>query len=455
MKNPFRNMSRGLLALAGLVAGLILVVLFVVTGRGPGHDETASRVPTLGVIEVRALDFRLEARGHGVARPAETWQATANVPGRVVERHPGLESGTLLPKGTLLLALDPSRYELAIAEAEAELSSLSAEQEQLDREEANTRRLLELERERLELAEQELERIERLVSTGSVSRSRHDEQRRATVAQRQAVASLENTLALVPSRRDRLQAQKERTSTRLDQARQDLADTRFEAPYDLRLGGVEVEMHQHAAAGQRLFEADSLEAAEVEAHVPISMLRRLMGSVAMADRADDALDISERLDFSAIRAKVELVGAEGVEWPARVTRVASGLDPGTRAARVVVTVDDPYRNALPPDRPPLQRDMYVRVRLSAKSPEALLVVPAVAVHQGEVYLVDENDRLERRPISVAFEQHDLAVIREGLSPGDRVIVDDLVPALDGMEVTPRRNEVMEERLRTLARGETP
>lgn len=200
MKNPFRNLSRGFLALAGLAAGLILAVLFVLTGRGPGHDETASRVPTLGVIEVRALDFRLEARGHGVARPAETWQATANVPGRVVKRHPGLESGTLLPEGTLLLALDPSRYELAIAEAEAELSSLSAEQEQLDREEANTRRLLELERERLELAEQELERIESLVSTGSVSRSRHDEQRRATVAQRQAVASLENTLGIETNR---------------------------------------------------------------------------------------------------------------------------------------------------------------------------------------------------------------------------------------------------------------
>jgi multidrug efflux pump subunit AcrA (membrane-fusion protein) len=69
--------------------------------------------------------------------------------------------------------------------------------------------------------------------------------------------------------------------------------------------------------------------------------------------------------------------------------VASGLDPVTRTARVVVTVDAPYRGADPPARPVLQRDMYVRVRLSADSPEPLLVVPASAVHQGEVYLVDE------------------------------------------------------------------
>ncbi|WP_438887247.1 hypothetical protein, partial [Bacillus cereus group sp. Bce037] len=65
----------------------------------------------MAVIEAQPLAFRLEARGHGVARPVETWQAVANVSGRVVARHPNLESGSLLREGTLLLALDPSRYE--------------------------------------------------------------------------------------------------------------------------------------------------------------------------------------------------------------------------------------------------------------------------------------------------------------------------------------------------------
>jgi RND family efflux transporter MFP subunit len=449
-----QRLSRGFMVLTGLVAGLVLAALFVANRQTPTHGETPSQMPTLAVIEVQAVPFRLEARGHGVARPAETWRAISNVSGRVVERHPNLESGALLPAGTPLLALDPDRYRLAIGEAESELAGLAAERAQLTAEEENTRRLLDLERERLTLAEQELSRFESLTPS-VVSRSQLDEQRRGTLAQRQAVASLDNQLRLLPSRLRRLEAQVERAATRLDQARRDLEDTRFVAPYDLRLGEVEVELHQHVGAGLRLFQADSIETAEVEAQVPLEMLRRLMAAVPHPERREQALDIGERLDFSAIRADVFLVGAEGVHWSARVTRVASGLDPGTRTARVVVTIDEPYRRAEPPERPALQRDMYVRVHLSAGSPEPLLVVPASAVHQGEVYRVDERERLERRRVEVAFEQHDLAVIREGLVPGDLLIVDDPVPAIEGMRLVPRRDNELESRLRRVAAGEAP
>ncbi|MGM0639239.1 MAG: efflux RND transporter periplasmic adaptor subunit [Pseudomonadota bacterium] len=455
MKLTLKRMARVITVLAGLAVGIGLAVLFVVNRQTPTHGESVSAAPSLGVIEVQPLKFRLEARGYGVARPAETWQAIANVPGRVIERHPDLESGTLLRKGTLLLALDPSRYRLAIAEAEAELAGLAAEHDQVEAEAENIRRLLTLERDRLSLAEQELSRIESLAESGTVSRSRHDEQLSATLAQRQAVASLNNQLTLIPSRRERLKAQVERAGTRLEQAHRDLKDTRFVAPYDLRLRQVDVEMHQHVGAGQRVFQADSIEAAEVEAHIPISMMRRLMGSVAFSQPEADALDLSDWLDFSAIRAEVYLVGAVAVHWPARVTRVASGLDPGTRTVRVVVMVDELYRHARPTDRPPLQRDMYVRVHLSTESPEPLLVVPAATVHRGEVYRVDKDDRLEFRLVQVAFEQNDLAVIRDGLAPGDRVIVDDPVPALRGMPVTPLRDEELEQRLQRWALGEAP
>lgn len=454
MKPSVERMGRALLVAAGLLVGAGLMALFVINRQAPTHGEIEPAVPKLRVIEVRPVDFRLEARGHGVSRAANSWQANANVSGRVVERHPDLESGTLVREGTLLLALDPSRYRLAVAEVEAELASLSAERDRLHTEEANTRRLLDLEKERLALSEQELSRIERLVEQGSISRSRRDEQYRATVAQRRAVASLENELALLPARREYLEAQLERGATRLMQAKQDLADTRFEAPYDLRIDEVEIDLHQHAAAGQRLFRADSIEAAEIEAHIPLPMLRRLMGSVLRATPPADALDIGERLDFSAIGAEVRLAGAPDVRWPARVTRVASGLDPATRAVRVVVTVDAPYDKVAPPERPALQPGMFVQVHLTAASQEPLLVVPAAAVHDGEVYRVADRDRLERRPVSVAFEQNDLAVIDEGLSPGDRVIVDDPVPALDGMAIEPQRDEALEQRLRALARGET-
>lgn len=450
----FRSRGRAFFIPLGLLVGVGLVVLFIMNSQSPTHGEIEAVVPKLTVITVQPMEFQLAARGYGVTRAADSWQAVANVPGRVVERHPNLESGTLVRKGTLLLALDPGRYKLAIADTEAELASLSAELSQLDTEEENTQRLLKLEQTRLTLAEQELARIERLAKSGTVSQSQRDEQRRATVAQRQSVATLENQLALLPTRIAYLQAQVERARTRLEQAREDLADTRFVAPYDLRIDEVDIELHQYATAGQRLFRGDSIAAAEIETHIPLPMLRRLMGSVQRTTPPADALDISELVDFSAIDIEVRLAGAEEIRWPARVTRVASGLDPATRTARVVVVVENPYDRVAPSKHPHMQPGMYVQVYLTAMNREPLLVIPVAAVHHNEVYRVSDNDKLERRPVSVAFEQNDLAVISGGLAPGDRVIVDDPVPALDGMAINPWRDESLEQRLQAQARGES-
>ena len=445
--------NRKSLALVGLVGGVLLVVLLIFLRERPAHSEWNTLPMPLTVIEVQTMPFVLTARGFGITRPVQTWQAVANVAGRVVQRHPELNSGTLLPAGTLLLALDPARYQLAIAETEAELASLAAEQAQLEVETQNTHHLLQLERERLQLSEGELSRIERLLKTGSVSQSHLDEQRLATLAQRQLVQSLDNQLSLLPSKQQYLDAQIQRANTRLEQGRQDLADTRFIAPYDLRIRAVEVEEHQYAGIGQPLFLADGIEQAEVEAQVPLTMLRRLMKAVSRpVDSQGSALDITERLDFSVIRSEVELTGFPAVRWPASVTRVASGLDPGTRSGRVVVTVDQPYSLARLPERPALQRDMHVQVNFAADSPKPLMAVPSSAVHQGEIYLLGEGNLLQRRPVTVAFEQNGLAVIEDGLVAGELLITDDPVPAIAGMKVTPHRNKDLEQHLHQLALG---
>ena len=455
MKLGFSLRSNAVLILGAVLLGAILLAVLVINRKVPDRAETEIRPVAVRTIELRRLPIRLEARGHGIARPAESWLAIANVPGRIVERHPDLESGAFLPAGTLLLAIDPSNYELAIARVEAERSRLEAEIRQLETEAQNTRRLHEVESQRLALSERDLERMQRLADSGAIPQIQLDDQRRSTLGQQQAVAALENALALIPSRRQVLAAQIKNAESALAQAQRDLADTRFVAPYDLRLRSVGVELHQYAGAGERLFEADSLAAAEVEARVPFSQLRRLLAAVDIDPTDSELTDPSQRLELSAIEARLELVGASGVAWSGRVIRVASGLDPTTRAMRVVVRVDAPYRDAHPPDHPPLQRDVYTRVKLSAPSPEPQLVVPATAVHDGELYTVDAQDRLARKPVQVLFEQHDLAVLGPGIAEGERIVIDDLPMAIQGMALAARRDEDFERRIEAMARGEQP
>jgi hypothetical protein len=72
-----------------------------------------------------------------------------------------------------------------------------------------------------------------------------------------------------------------------------------------------------------------------------------------------------------------------------------------------------------------------------------------------VYLLDEQQRLQRRAVEVAFEQHDMAVISKGFSGGETLIIDDLSPAINGMLVKPLRDQAMEQQLQLRAMGELP
>ena len=99
---------------------------------------------------------------------------------------------------------------------------------------------------------------------------------------------------------------------------------------------------------------------------------------------------------------------------------------------VVVAVNDPFDKVIPGYKPPLSKGMFVNVVLSGKQSVKRVLVPRSAVRASTVYVADENNRLRRRPVKILFSQGEISVIAEGLETGERVVVSDLVPAVDGM-----------------------
>lgn len=70
------------------------------------------------------------------------------------------------PDGARLIAVDPTNYELAGTEVEAETAVLEAERQQLDADAESIGSLLKIERDRLTLAERELDRVRTLYDHG-------------------------------------------------------------------------------------------------------------------------------------------------------------------------------------------------------------------------------------------------------------------------------------------------
>lgn len=418
-----------LLALPPIALGIAVAFWMISSAQGPAQVEGG--VPALPVraMTVTVVDIRPTASAWGNLRAAESWVAVAEVQGEVIWRHPNLEPGHLIPAGTGVLRIDPTDYELALAQSQADLAVLEAELAQLAAEAENTRGILVLEQDRLALAEADLERTRALVEQGAIPQSRLDEAERATLLARRTVVELENTLSLFPLREAQITAQVTRSEAAIARAERSLARTTLTTPYDLRVTEVSAERFQTVAPGQIVIRGDGIAVAEVVAHLPIDVFRRLLGGsvedMTFADMMRGGLPADVDVTLSPLSDPAQT-------WAARVTGIEGALDARARTVPVVVTVDDPYEGAHPPRRLPLVPNMQVGLTFSgAPLPEAI-AIPEAALHAGVVRIATPDDVLELRPVTPAFAQEGRVIIAQGLAAGDRVVIDDIAPAIPGM-----------------------
>ncbi len=92
--------------------------------------------------------------------------------------------------------------------------------------------------------------------------------------------------------------------------------------------------------------------------------------------------------------------------------------------------------ARPGQRPPLSRNTFVEVELRGSPKGNQVIVPTSALHEGNVYVLGEDNRLDIRKVNVAFIQGRYAVLASGLDPEEKLIVSDLIPSIQGMLLEP-------------------
>ncbi len=429
---------RKLLILPPIILGILVLVWMAKDRQPPVQAERGEPSRAVRVIEAPLLELAPTAEGYGPARPARVWTAVAQVAGRVVEIHPKLRDGEILPRDTLLARIDPVDYELAQAQNQAGLAELEVQ-------ENNASASLAIEERNLDLARKDLERKRKLVRQGTTSQSMADEAERAMLATRASAQNLRNNLALIPTQRRVLE-------TKIAKSQRDLDRTAIRAPFNLRVANLQVEADQFVSVGQSLFQGDAVERVEIQAQVAMSSLRRLF--LGQPDMKVDIAHLTEQLPrLVGLDPLVRLdLGNHVAEWRAEFVRFSDDVDAETRTMGVVVAVDRPFDKIKPGYRPPLSKGMFVQVVLRGKSPAPRLVVPRSAVRDGAVYLADADNRLRRRPVRVLFNQGDYSVIDKGLEPGERVLVSDLVPAVEGMLLDARVDETLSHELTAMGSG---
>ena len=142
-------------------------------------------------------------------------------------------------------------------------------------------------------------------------------------------------------------------------------------------------------------------------------------------------NLAELTGFKPV-VKMDVGNGLIAEWEAEFVRISDRVDPQTRTMGIVVAVDRPMQKIIAGVRPPLSKGMFVQVVIAGRIQPDSIVLPRSVIRAGKVYIVNAENRLETRAVKRLYNQQQMAVIGEGLLAGEKIVVSDLIPAVDGM-----------------------
>ncbi|PHR81296.1 MAG: hypothetical protein COA59_16105 [Colwellia sp.] len=434
-----------------VILGLAVMVLIVKLQPDMKHKPVASLITPVNYIEVKPHLIKPEIIGYGVIKPDMTLQAKAEVSGRITFIHPELKKGEILSQGTLLLTIDDKDYLLQLKQAQADLLVNKANLQEMTLIIENNELELLLALEKLQVREAEYSRMLTLSQTGVVSKSSLNGEKQNLLKQKQEVQQLKNNKTILPSTLAVMKAQLEISKAKLEKSERDLARTQITMPFDGRISEVYTELNQYVTAGGlssagQLFDAFTLNKVIINAQFPLDLFRLFaqnFNKEAFTNNKNtpDMKDVVHSLGLT-----VMVKDPRGLfkAWPAKVERFSDNLDAKSRTVGIIVSVSDSYKEIMPGTRPPLLEGMYMKVILAGK-PKEMLVFPRFALHNKQVFIIDDKHLLQRITLDNLQYHGDLLLVEptktQTIKAGDKVITSDVFPAVNGMEVTPILDDI--------------
>jgi len=368
----------------GALRPVLLLALMTTIGASCGA-RTESRPPP-GPVEVGVITMATEPVTHlrelpGRTSPFRVAEVRARVNGIVLERS--FEEGADVEEGQRLFRIDPLPYQAALDSARATLARAEAN--------AESSSIL-------------AKRYAELLASNAVSQQEHDN---AIAAQKSAAADVAAGKAAVQA------------------ARINLGYTNVTSPIAGRIGRSEV------TEGAYVQQAQATLMATVQQLDPIY--------VDLTQASADGLKLQRQLESGQLvrseegGAKVRLILEDGSVYAEEGTLQFAGVtvNPSTGSITLRALFPNPRLELLP--------GMFVRAQLEeGTSPKALLV-PQVAVRRdaqggASVLVVGQDGKAELRAVQAPAAVGDRWQITEGLSVGDRVIVEGLQKVRPGSPV---------------------
>jgi len=400
----------------GVLAGAFAFYQYLLATRptvptSPPQEATAP----VRAVTVTHSSYQPSLTLYGETVAGREVQLRALVAGEVIEASPNLRDGGIISKGDLLLRIDPFDYEIALAEARAQIAETKARITESEAQIRAEQAALVRAREQLEIAQRDVERAERLTGTGAVSQQTLD-QRRLTLSQRQdAVEQREISLSVQQARASQQRASLERLEASRRAADRNLSDTRLIAPFDAYVSEPSAEVGKTLSTNDPVATLIDQSWIEVRVTLSDSQYGRLM-------RATDQV----------VGRPVEVrwqVGGEPFTYEAEIVRTGARIASSSGGVNVYARVKNPLEPT------PLHPGAFVEVRVPDIRYEDVVRLPQTALYNNDHVYVIQDGRLERRGVTRLGGTDGDVLVRGDLQDGERVAATRLARPGDGVKVT--------------------
>ncbi len=402
------------------VALLLGAISFQLTGCGRSSAGAAEpTAPEVEVVTVEQKDIPVYREWIGTLDGMVNAAIRAQVTGYLLTQD--YSEGSFVKKGQLLFQIDPRPLQAAadqargqLAQANGQLAQAHAQYQQSEAQlasaEANQRK-----------AQFDEDRYTPLAKEHAVTQQDLDNAVQNNISAKAQVKVATSQVEAAKAQIQAASAAVEAAKAGLEAASVNLGFTKLYSPIDGIAGNAEIQI------GNLVSPSSPNPVTAVSTVDPIK--------VTFAVSEQEYLRLSKQYKPTDPTPPLELILADGTVYPHPGKYAFAGRQVNQSTGAIEATGFFPNPGNI------LRPGQYGKVRVAVETLPGALLVPQQAVSelQGsyQVAAVDSNDTVSIKPIHVGDQIGSLWVVRDGLNPGDRVIVDGIQKVGPGMHVKPK------------------